>query len=93
MLRAAYTCADPKLRKKTVKPSVFFALLGLEQVKAARKMLLKLTPGQGSEHFWLMQAVERLHSELMIHSGRQFGGLPVKLGLHEQTHAPFISRF
>jgi hypothetical protein len=40
-----------------------------------------------------MQAVVKLHSELMIHSGRQFGGLPEKLGWQEQTQAPFISLF
>ena len=51
------------------------------------------TPGQGSTHFWLMQAVVKLHSELMIHSGLQFGGLPEKLGWQEQTQAPFISLF
>jgi len=40
-----------------------------------------------------MQAVVKLHSELMIHSGRQFGGLPEKLGWQDQTQAPFISLF
>lgn len=32
--------------------------------------------GQGSAHFWLIQALSNGHSELTIHSGRQFGGFP-----------------
>jgi len=39
-----YTHADPKSAKKTVKLSVFFALLGSAGVKAACEMLMKLTP-------------------------------------------------
>lgn len=34
-------------------------------------------PGQGSTHFWLMQAFSGLHSELIVHSGLQLGGLLV----------------
>ena len=45
ILRAAFTSADPKSAKKTVKLSSFFALLGYASVKAASKMLVKLTPG------------------------------------------------
>lgn len=33
-------------------------------------------PGQGSLHFWLMHAMSFGHSEFVMHSGRQFGGLP-----------------
>jgi len=41
--------ADPKSAKKnTVKPSVFFALVGSARVKAARKMLVKLTLGDST---------------------------------------------
>ncbi len=40
----ALTCADPKSIKKTVKLSIFFKLLGSTSVKAAHKMLVKLTP-------------------------------------------------
>jgi len=36
--------ADPKSTKNTVKPSIFFALLGPSSMKAARKMLVKSTP-------------------------------------------------
>jgi len=37
--------ADPKSVKKTDSLTVFFTLLGLASVKAACKMLVKLTPG------------------------------------------------
>ncbi len=36
--------ADPKSVKKTVKLLVFFALLGSDCAKAARKTLMNLTP-------------------------------------------------
>ena len=45
VLRAAFTPADPKSAKKTVKLSSFFPLLGSAGVKASRRMLVKLTPG------------------------------------------------
>jgi len=35
----------PKAQKNTVKPTVFFALLGFARVKASNQMLVKLTPG------------------------------------------------
>ena len=44
ILRAAFTRADPKSAKKTVKLSSFIALLGSARVKAARRTLVKLTP-------------------------------------------------
>ena len=44
VLRAAFTCTDPKSAKKTVKSSSFFALSGSSIVKAALRMLVKLTP-------------------------------------------------
>jgi len=38
----------PKAPKKNrVNPSVFFGLLGSVHIKAARKMLMELTPGVG----------------------------------------------
>ena len=43
ILQAAFTHADPKSAKKTVKLSSFFALLGSACVKAAHRMLVKLT--------------------------------------------------
>ncbi len=45
ILRTAFTDADPKSVKKTVNWSIFFILLGSRSVKAARKTLVKLTPG------------------------------------------------
>ena len=53
--------------------------------------LLPQVPGQGSTHFWLMQAVSWLQSELTTHSGRQLGGLPWYPGIHAQTHTPLTS--
>jgi len=44
ILRAAFTCADPKSIRNTVKLSVFFALLGSACAKAASRMLMKLNP-------------------------------------------------
>jgi len=41
ILRAAFTTADPKSAKNTLKTSVFFALLGSESVKAFHKMFVK----------------------------------------------------
>lgn len=41
-------------------------------------------PGHGSLHFRLMQAKWLAHSLLLIHSGRQFGGEPIKSGKQEQ---------
>ena len=37
--------ADPKITKKLLDLTVFFALLVSAGVKAARRMLVKLTPG------------------------------------------------
>ncbi len=54
--------ADPKSAKNIVKLSVFFAILGAVQVKAARKMLLKLTPGVVRLFFLLAGQVLKLFS-------------------------------
>jgi len=40
VLQAAFTSADPKSAKKTVKLSVFFALSGSARVKAGRRTLM-----------------------------------------------------
>ncbi len=40
----AFMHADPRSVKKTVKLSIFFTLLGSTSIKAAPKMLVKLTP-------------------------------------------------
>jgi len=44
VLQAAFTLADTKSTKKTVKSSSFFALSGSASVKAAHRTLVKLTP-------------------------------------------------
>jgi len=45
--------ADPESAKKTVKMSIFIALLGSVSTKAASRMLMKLTPdGRGYPTFW-----------------------------------------
>ncbi len=44
VVRAAFLHADAKSAKKTVKLSVFFALLGSVRIKAASRTLMKLTP-------------------------------------------------
>ena len=41
--RAAFMSADPKSAKKLLDLTVFFALLGSAHIKAARRMLVKLT--------------------------------------------------
>jgi len=43
--KSFYERANPKSAKKTVKLTVFFALLGLSHSKAAHRTLMKLTPG------------------------------------------------
>ena len=47
ILRAAFVLADPKSTKKLLNLTVFFALLVSAGVKAARRTLVKLTPGLG----------------------------------------------
>ena len=45
VLQVAFTPADTKRAKKLLDLTVFFALLGSGSVKAACRMLMKLTPG------------------------------------------------
>lgn len=49
-------------------------------------------PGQGSWHFWFKQARLREQSELVTHSGRHAGGLPMKIGRQEQTAWLLLTR-
>ena len=44
ILQAAVTHADPEIAKKLLDLTVFFALLVSALLKAARRMLVKLTP-------------------------------------------------
>lgn len=53
-------------------------------------------PGHGSRHFWFTHARTDGHSGLMVHSGRQLGGAPIKPETQEQagdsprtTHSAF----
>lgn len=46
-------------------------------------------PGQGSRQCWAIQASCGLHSIFEIHSGRQFGGLPMKPSKHEHDGLSF----
>ena len=45
----AFTCADPKSAKNTVKLSVFFALSGSGRAKAARKNVDEIDTRKGCE--------------------------------------------
>jgi len=45
VLHEAFTSADPKKAKNTVKLSLFFTLMSSGSIKAFRKMLVKRTPG------------------------------------------------
>ncbi len=49
ILFKVFTRVDPKSAKKSDSLTEFFALLGSESVTAVRKMLMKLTPGNGLE--------------------------------------------
>lgn len=49
------------------------------------------TPGHGSTQRWLMHVRSKLHSALIVHSARQFGGMPKKPGMHEHTGWSSIS--
>ena len=53
-------------------------------------VFLPQEPGQGSLHFWLMQACCVGHSELLTHSGLQFGGIPINSGRQEHEGALLI---
>lgn len=49
-------------------------------------------PGQGSTQRWLTHAKSNEHSWLLVHSGRQSGGCPLKPGMHEHTGWVLLSR-
>jgi len=53
-VQAAFACTDPKCTKKTVKLSVFFALLGSASVKAVHRMLMKLSPSPGANFIHIL---------------------------------------
>lgn len=49
-------------------------------------------PGQGSEHFVRIQARWLGHSECIVHSGLQLGGVPINVDRQEQDGFPLILR-
>lgn len=49
-------------------------------------------PSHGFRHFWFIQANCWSHSLLVTHSGRQFGGWPMKSGWHEHVGRSPITR-
>jgi hypothetical protein len=51
ILPAAFGCADPKSAKRLSSHQCLFALLGSAHAKAARKTLVKLTPGSVLQNF------------------------------------------
>ena len=50
--------------------------------------LVPQDPGQGSTHFLLTHVWADGQSELTMHSGRQFGAVPIILGIHWHFAAP-----
>lgn len=48
-------------------------------------------PGHGSIHFSLIQALSLEQSEFIVHSGRQFGGVPMYFCKQEQDGRPLNS--
>lgn len=56
---------------------------------------LALSPqafAHGSTHFRFMQAKFRAQSEFTLHSGRQYGGIPLNSGKHEHDGLPLSGR-
>lgn len=49
-------------------------------------------PKQGSAHFLLTQAIALGQSVFTVHSGRQFGGLPINSAEHEQDGISLTTR-
>jgi len=59
VLRTAFTRADPRRVKNTVKFSIFFMLSGSMSVKALHKRLVKLTLGLSNNKIHLTAIVEQ----------------------------------
>jgi len=53
--------------------------------------LIPQVPGHGSRHFWLLQALLKMQSELTLHSGWQVGGDPMYPVKQEHILCWFIS--
>lgn len=66
---------EHKVNGSPVKPSLHVQIgIWLTTLQLA---LAPHDPGQGSRHFWLIQAIWLGHSELRTHSGLQVGGDPI----------------
>jgi len=65
MFKHSYMRSDPKSTKKTYNLTNYFVVLGSSRVKAAHKMLMKLTPGR-SRFFTgiFLQLIRRSNSQL-----------------------------
>ncbi len=46
VFQTAFMCPDPKSTKRLLSWLYFFPLLGFARIKAAHKVLMKLTPGE-----------------------------------------------
>jgi len=73
ILPAAFSLADPKSVKRTVNLTVFFVFLGSALSKAARRMLMTLTPKHclhsGIFHlliFWICEAVKLIRHQKKV---------------------------
>ena len=69
VLRAAFTLADPKSAKKLLNLTVFFALLGSMSAKAARRTLVKLTPGEETDTTVTLETTPSSANITPSHSG------------------------
>jgi hypothetical protein len=61
----AFTLQDPESIKNTVKSSVSFSLLGSVRVKAVRRTLMKLSPGDCPDGWNIMKWVDYLQCDLI----------------------------
>jgi hypothetical protein len=102
VLRTAFTHADPASVKKTVKFSIFFMLLGSPNIKAARKMLVKLAPVVSKEvpnltNLHVQQTPNPLAQEpaavppLLVHSDLK--NVVIKIVCHALCNNGFLTNF
>ena len=81
ILRAAFTHADPKSAKKTVKSSIFFVLSGSKRVKAAHKHIDEINPC--CRWWWCQMTLNREQKDIdQTVKWRRYG----KESLHTQPH-------
>ena len=82
------------MRLQRVKGSPWYSLLQTQigmWFRTWHEALMPHRPGQGSTHFWFLQASSEGQSLLKIHSGLQFGGEPIIPDWQVQSHrSPFL---